>query len=132
SALLALDTLTRTRPVAGSESVAAEVEEIVSSAHPFRELRVLASIRAGWVTGKPEVLAELERLLGGSGTSVPVRLQLPPDAGPEEQAAAAADALARWQRRAENPLTDHQLAIASRSAVRSCEGILAELRRRAG
>lgn len=129
SALLALDALTRGRPRPGSESVAAEVEEIIAGAHPFRELRVLASIRAGWVTGKPEVLAELERLVGGSGTALPTRLQLPPDAGPKETAAAVSEALARWQRRAENPLTAHQLAVAARVAIRTCEGILADLRR---
>lgn len=127
SALLALDTLTRTTPRPGSEPVAAEVEEIVSSAHPFRELRVLSSIRAGWVTGKPEVVAELERLIGGSGGAAHLRLQLPPDADREALAAAAGEALARWQRRAESPLTDHELAVAARVAIRSCEGMLADL-----
>ena len=56
SALLALDALVRTQPRPGSEAVAAEVEEIIASAHPFNELRVLSSLRAGWVTGKPEVV----------------------------------------------------------------------------
>lgn len=132
SALFALDTLTRTWPIPGSEKVAAEVEEIISSAHPFRELRVLSAIRAGWVTGKPDVLAELERLLGGAGTSVAARLQVPPDAGPREVGTAASKALARWQRRAENPLTAHQLAVAARVAIRTCEGILVDLQRQRG
>nr|WP_239675731.1 dynamin family protein [Natronosporangium hydrolyticum] len=128
SALLALDTLTRAQPVGGSEAVAAEVEEIVSSAHPFRELRVLSAVRAGWVAGKPEVIEELERLIGGAGNSHHSRLQLPADAGRDDLTRAAADALERWQRRAENPLTGHELALAARVAVRSCEGVLAELR----
>ena len=67
SALLALDALARARPRPGSEAVAAEVEEIIASAHPFNELRVLSSVRAGWVAGKPEVVADLERLIGGGG-----------------------------------------------------------------
>ena len=35
--------------------------------------------------------------------------------------------LVRWQRRAENPMTAHEMAVAARVAVRSCEGILASL-----
>lgn len=127
SGLLALDALTRTHPRPGSEAVAAEVEEIISSAHPFRELRVLSAIRAGWVTGKAAVIEELERLIGGAGAAVPARLGLPADTRADELTAAAAQALATWQRRAENPLTNHELMVAARVAIRSCEGMLAEL-----
>lgn len=127
SALLALDTLLRTERRPGSDALGADVEEIVASAHPFNELRVLSSVRAGWVTGKPEVIAELERLIGGTGSPAHRRLQLPADADPAALAAAATQALARWQRRAENPLTSHELAVAARVAIRSCEGMLAEL-----
>lgn len=127
SGLLALDALTRAEPRPGSEAVAATVEEIISSAHPFRELRVLSAIRAGWVTGKPAVIEELERLIGGGGVAVPTRLGLPADAKPDQLTEAATEALVRWQRRAENPLTNHELMVAARVAVRSCEGMLAEL-----
>lgn len=127
SALLALDALTRTRPRDGSQALAAEVEQIVASAHPFQELRVLSALRAGWVTGKPEVLAELERLIGGAGGDRHRRLAQPDDADPAALTAAATEALARWQRRAENPMTGHELAVAARVAIRSCEGMLAEL-----
>jgi hypothetical protein len=130
SALLALDRLTRSEPRPGSEAVAAEVEEIVASAHPFRELQVLSAIRAGWVTGKPDVVAELERLIGGTGSATQLRLGLPADADDPTLSAAAGEALARWQRRAENPLTGHELAIAARVAIRSCEGMLAGLQER--
>jgi hypothetical protein len=129
SALLALDTLTRTHTRPGSDTVAAEVEQLVASAHPFNELRVLSSLRAGWVTGKPEVVADLERVIGGSGGAAHVRLGLDPEADPAALRAAAGDALGRWQRRAENPMTAHELAVASRVAIRSCEGMLAELGR---
>lgn len=127
SVLLALDTLTRTHPRPGSNVVAADVEEIISSAHPFRELRVLSAVRAGWVTGKPEVIAELERLIGGSGGAPHLRLDLPAEADKPAIVAGASEALVRWQRRAENPLTNHELAVAARVAIRSCEGMLAEL-----
>lgn len=125
SALLALATLVRARPQPGSERLAAEVEQVIASAHPFNELRVLSAIRAGWVSGKAEVIAELERVIGGAGTSPAVRLGLPPDAGPEQVREAALAGLGRWQRRAENPLTGYELSVAARVAVRSCEGLLA-------
>ncbi|MEU4694776.1 dynamin family protein [Actinoplanes sp. NPDC023714] len=130
SALLAVAELTRSRPRPGGEAVSAAVEEIMASAHPFNELRVLSSLRAGWITGKPEAIADLERLIGGSGNAVSDRLRLPPDAPAAEQSATALEALARWQRRAENPLTSYEMTVAARVAVRSCEGMLAGLERR--
>jgi hypothetical protein len=129
SALLAVDTLVRTEPRPGNAGVAAELEEVIASAHPFNELRVLASLRAGWVTGKPEVIEDLERVIGGGGGAVHLRLQVAEDAGRPELTAAATGALARWQRRAENPMTGHELSVAARVAVRSCEGMLADLGR---
>ena len=131
SALLAVDALVRANPRPGSDAVAAEVEEIVASAHPFNELRVLSSVRAGWVGGKADVVEDLERIIGGAGSAPHIRLRLAADAGPAELTAAAKEALARWQRRAENPLTAHEMVVAARVAVRSCEGMLADLGRTA-
>jgi hypothetical protein len=127
SALLALDALTHAHPLPGSGAIAVAVEELMSSAHPFRELRVLSALRAGWIGGKPEVVADLERVIGGGGSAPHLRLELALDADPAVLSAAAAAALDRWQRRAENPLTEHELAMAARVAVRSCEGMVAEL-----
>jgi hypothetical protein len=129
SALLALAEITRANEQPGSAALAAAVEEIMASAHPFNELRVLSSLRAGWVTGKADVLAELEQLIGGSGTAAGQRLGLAPDAGTTELTAAAEQALAGWQRRAENPMTSYEMTLAARVAIRSCEGMLAELGR---
>jgi hypothetical protein len=129
SALLAVDTLVRYQARPGSDAIAAEVEEIVASAHPFNELRVLSSVRAGWVTGKAEVVEDLEHVIGGAGAAAQVRLRLAPDADRTEVASAANAALARWQRRAENPMTAHEMVVAARIAVRSCEGMLADLSR---
>ncbi|MFY1671352.1 dynamin family protein [Plantactinospora sp. WMMB334] len=128
SALLALADITRVDPRPGSEHVAALVEEVTASAHPFNELRVLASLRAGWVTGRPAVIDELEHLIGGAGAAPHQRLRLPPDASERELDEATDAALARWQRRAENPLTSAEMAVAARVAVRSCEGLIAERR----
>jgi hypothetical protein len=127
SALLAVDALVRTSPRPGGDAIAAEIEEIVASAHPFNELRVLSAVRAGWVSGKPDVVADLERIIGGGGDAAHLRLQLAPEADQAELTKAAGEALGRWQRRAENPLTAHEMVVAARVAVRSCEGMLAEL-----
>jgi hypothetical protein len=127
STLFAVDALVRTHPRPGSEAVAAEVEEIIASAHPFQELRILSSIRAGWITGKPEVLTELEHVVGGAGGAVHQRLQQPAEADRAALAEAAGRSLATWQRRAENPLTPHELTVAARVAIRSCEGMFAAL-----
>lgn len=127
SALLALSAVVRTAPVPGSDHVASEVEQVLASAHPFNELRILSALRAGWITGKPEVIAELEQLIGGSGNAPHLRLGLPADASPDQLRQAAFAALARWQRRAENPITPFELATASRVVVRTCEGMLAVL-----
>jgi hypothetical protein len=125
SALLAVDALLRHRPPRGDGSaLTALVERVLASAHPFNELRVLSSIRAGWVPGKPVVLAGLERLLGGEGNDPRTRLGLAADADGSAVKKAAVEALERWQRRAESPMTSHQLAVAARVAVRTCEGIL--------
>lgn len=129
SALLALSAVVRTTPVPGSDRVASEVEQVIASAHPFNELRVLSALRAGSITGKPQVLAELEQLIGGSGTAPQLRLGLPGDVGREQLRQAAFTTLVRWQRRAENPITAYELASAARVAVRSCEGILSDLNR---
>ncbi|MEV6303145.1 dynamin family protein [Actinoplanes sp. NPDC051861] len=129
SALLALAETTRVCARPGSEAVAAAVEEILASAHPFNELRVLSSLRAGWITGKPDVVTDLEHLIGGAGSSVNDRLRLPADTTGTARSTAARDALARWQRRAENPMTSYEMTVAARVAVRSCEGMLAALER---
>jgi len=72
---------------------------------------------------------EAERLLGGLGTGVDARLDLPAAPAPDEVRAAALDAVTRWRQRAENPLTDRATVAACSVVIRSCEGILASVRR---
>lgn len=126
SALLALDVvLSRTvRPE--TQALVVEVERIVAGAHEFVELRMLSSLRLGSVRLPADVLAEAERLLGGLGVGSTTRLGLGVHATTAEQRNAALDALSRWRRRLENPLSSLALTDASRIVIRSCEGLLAE------
>jgi hypothetical protein len=128
SALAALDTVVRSSPDQIAGELAAEAEEIRASAHEFVEVRLLHLLRSGRLPGRPEQLEEMERLLGGGGADPAVRLGLPPGADPKRLAVTAEDALARWQRVAEHPLSARELRTAARAVARSCEGILATLR----
>jgi hypothetical protein len=124
SALAVLDTLIRGGRHPG---LSAAVEEIRASAHEFVEVRLLHLLRSGRLPGKPEQLAEMERLLGGAGASAAERLGLPPDSTAEVLTAAARDALTRWQRVAEHPLSSRETRTAARATARSCEGIVDSL-----
>jgi hypothetical protein len=128
SALAALDLALRSTRYAGGRDLAVAAEEIQASAHEFVEIRLLHLLRSGRLPGQPDQLAEMERLLGGAGAEASSRLGLPPDAVPERLAAAAEQALGRWLRIAEHPLSARDLRTAARAAARSCEGILAALR----
>jgi hypothetical protein len=129
SALLALDLVLRREPRAAAQPLAVELERIMDGAHEFAELRLLTALRSGAVKLPEEARVEAERLLGGDGGAAPARLGLDPMADPREARAGAMDALSRWRRRAENPLSSRALADTARVVVRSCEGILATLPR---
>jgi hypothetical protein len=129
SALLALDLVLHREPRPTAQPLAVELERIMSGAHEFNELRLLTALRSGAVKMPEEVRVEAERLLGGDGGAAPARLALDPMADPQESRAAAMEALSRWRRRAENPLSSRAQADAARVVMRSCEGILAGLPR---
>jgi hypothetical protein len=128
SALAALDVGLRSSPDGPNRELTAEAEEIRASAHEFIEVRILHLLRSGRIPGRPEQLAEMDRLLGGAGAEVPARLGVAPGTVPERLATVAGEALARWQRIAEHPLSARDLRNAARATARSCEGILAALR----
>jgi len=130
SALLAVDAVIRDNPVPGSATLATAVEEVIAGAHPFNEMRVLSSLRAGTVKGRPAALEELERVIGGGGSQLHQRLALSADAGPVAQREAVEETLLRWQKRGASALSDHSLSVAASVAVRSCEGMLEDLRSR--
>jgi hypothetical protein len=127
SGLLGLDLVVRAHPSDASEALLGEIERITAGAHEFVELSLLASLRAGTVPLDPEELVEAERMLGGSGQKLHVRLGLAEDADATTLRAAAGDALTRWRRRAENPVSVRAVADAARVIVRTCEGIIAGL-----
>jgi hypothetical protein len=113
--------------VGGHPSLVSAVEEIRASAHEFVEVRLLHQLRSARLPGRPEQLAEMERLLGGLGASAPERLGLPPDSVPSLLLSAAQEALTRWLRVAEHPLSAREVRYAARATARSCEGIVASL-----
>jgi hypothetical protein len=129
SALLAIDLVLTREPRPASAPLAAEVERILAGAHEFAELRLLSTLRSGAIKLSPEVLDEAERLLGGEGGSAAARLGLDPaaTADPRAMRAAALDAVTRWQRRAESPLSGRAVSDVARVVVRSVEGVLAQL-----
>ncbi|WP_232661349.1 dynamin family protein [Pseudonocardia sp. TRM90224] len=127
SALLAIDLVLTREPRPDTAPLAAEVERIFAGAHEFAELRLLSTLRSGTVKLPVEALREAETLLGGDGGSAAARLGLEPTAGYEELRAAALDAVTRWQRRAESPMSSRAVSDVARLVVRSCEGMLAGL-----
>ncbi|MGH9136053.1 MAG: dynamin family protein [Acidimicrobiales bacterium] len=127
SALLGLEALLRADPAPGSDAIASDVERITAGAHEFAEIRLLNSLRAGAIDVKPAEVEAMERLLGGAGASIAARLGLPETATADELRAALQTEIARWQRRAENPLSSREVADAARDLVRTCAGIYVQL-----
>ncbi|MFY9808505.1 MAG: dynamin family protein [Pseudonocardiaceae bacterium] len=129
SALLLVERTLREKPRPEAAELAGEVERIMAGAHEFRELRLLAELRAPDVALPPDARSDAERLLGAYGAATPNRLGLEPDADPAALREAVTAALARWQRRAQSPLSDRAATDRARVVVRSCEGMLARLPR---
>lgn len=127
SALLALDTVLRERACPDATRLLSSVERVLADAHELAELRTIGVLRSGAVAMPAEAKAEAERLLGGEGGSPWSRLAVRPDAGREAQRQAALDALARWQRWAESPLSSRAFIDVARVVVRSCEGVVNRL-----
>lgn len=127
SALLLVDRILREQPRTEAHQLAGDVERVLAGAHEFRELRLLAELRAPDVGLPPDARADAERLLGAHGAATPNRLGLEPDADPAQLRDAVIAALTRWQRRAESPLADRAASDRARVIVRSCEGMLARL-----
>ncbi len=126
SALLTLDLVLRDGGCGDAAALRARAEQVRSGAHEFEEVRLLTALRSGSVELASDRSTELDRLLGGAGHDARSRLGLGADAAADEVAPAAADALRRWQRVAEHPLSARPVQVAARVAVRSLEGLLAD------
>ncbi len=128
SALLTVERLCEENPSnPQSSSLLLDIEQVMASAHPFTELATMAAIRTGRIVAKEQDLLDLEQTLGASGTAPWQRLGLAADATPDELKAGAFEAIGRWQRLAESPLTSHDLSQAARVGIRSLEEIVAGL-----
>jgi hypothetical protein len=125
SALLAVEAMLHEQPAGDGGHLAAELERVTAGAHELAELRLLNGLRAGTARLRADEVAEAERLLGNGGPRAAQRLGLPDDADPSDTRAALDRAIARWQRRAENPLSSRDAVDASRVLIRTCEGLLA-------
>jgi hypothetical protein len=125
SALLALAVVLRAEPVPAAAYLAAELERLVVGAHEFREMRLLAALRARRVSLPGELDGPARRLAGGHGAAAHDRLGLPPDASAADIWACAQAAVRRWRTEpADRGFTQAQQR-AAEVLVRSCEGILA-------
>ncbi|MDQ1505509.1 MAG: hypothetical protein QOD57_3236 [Actinomycetota bacterium] len=127
SALLAVEAVLVDLPLPASGRLAGEFERVSAGAHEFVELRLLNGLRRGGVGLPAPEMEEIERLLGGSGSSFPARLGLPAGADGHDLGRELASVIARWQRRAESPMSNRQVADAARVVVRTCEGLHAAL-----
>jgi dynamin family protein len=125
SALAVIDIALAAEPAL--ESLNAEAERIRAGAHELTEARYLNLIRGGTIPLKEPRREEIERLLGAEGVDASSRLGLPSGSSEADLRAAAVEALARQQRAAESSMSGQEARDVARVAVRSCEGLLAEL-----
>ena len=126
SALLALEAILRNGGCQQPDALRAAAEQITSSAHAFEEVRLLDRLRTNALEVPERHVAELDRLLGGSGHDPASRLALTEDPSSAEITEAALAALSRWQRLAEHPLSSRNVQVAARGASRTLEGLLAQ------
>ncbi|WP_425298389.1 dynamin family protein [Nocardia abscessus] len=103
------------------------VRTLLADVHGFAELRLLGRLRTDELALPADDLAELHRLIGGSGIAPHLRLGLPIDAPLTAQRALAVAAVRKWRARARHPLADQFTATACLTAARSAEGALSVL-----
>lgn len=130
SALLALnDVLTQVdTPIA--RRLLVELERIASNVHEFAEIQLLNAIRAGVVALPTGDVERAEILLGAKGTLAHQRLGAMPDTSGDTLTSLAHEMHRYWQQLTENPLMTRSATDASRTLVRTCEGLVAGLGQR--
>jgi len=132
SAVLALSVVLRNEPRPAAVGLAAELELLLAGAHELRELRLLATLQAGYPALPPDLSAEARQLIGGDGRTLAARLGLGDDPTTTGLRHAVIAALRRWRDHAENPILDLSARTAAGTVVRSCEDMLANLSATAG
>ena len=121
AALDSLDVLIRRLPPDRRERVESDLERITASTHDFVEVQLVHAVRSGALVLTDAERAEVDRLLGSRAAPLAHRLGIDGDADPVP---VIHDAIGRWQRRAENPLSGRDVVDAARAIVRSYEGLL--------
>lgn len=129
SALSTLNRVLTAYPGTEADRLLPRVRAHLADVHGFTELRLLGRLRTDELPLPAPVLADLHRILGGSGVAAHLRLDLPVDVDANTLRATAVDAVRTWRTRAAHPLADQSTATACRAAARSAEGILATLPR---
>ena len=104
-------------------ALGSELEATLAATHAHAELRLLSLLRVG-VVPLPD-RDDAEMLLGAGGTDPAARLGLAASCSDVEVVRAATEALARWRRRAEHPMSSRAVKDAARVLTRTCEGLLA-------
>ncbi|MFD6389872.1 dynamin family protein [Nocardia sp. NPDC055029] len=129
SALSTLNRILSAYPGTEADRLLPRVRARLADVHGFTELRLLGRLRTDELPLPPPVLADLHRILGGTGVAPHLRLGLPAEADPNTLRTAASTAVRTWRSRAAHPLADQSTATACRAAARSAEGVLSELPR---
>ncbi|WTL60226.1 dynamin family protein [Nocardia sp. NBC_01499] len=127
SALTALARVLTAYPGSEADALLPRVRTLLADVHGFAELRLLGRLRTDELALPPADLAELHRLIGGSGIAPHLRLGLPIDATPSIQRDQAVAAVRKWRTRARHPLADQFTTTACLTAARSAEGTLTQL-----
>jgi hypothetical protein len=122
SVLLGLQQVFADQPVPEAAQLAETVDELLADPHPFQEMKLLGRVSSSRISLRSDDRAEMERLLGGSGTTASERLGVAEDLRHH-----ALDALWKWRDYAANPFVDSDTADACRVTARTCEWIIAGL-----
>lgn len=127
SALTALARVLTAYPGTPADQLLPRVHTLLADVHGFAELRLLGRLRTDELPLPADDLAELHRLIGGSGVAPHLRLGVPFDTDPRIQRAQAMAAVRKWRARARHPLADQFTTTACLTAARSAEGTLSLL-----
>jgi hypothetical protein len=125
-----VDALTRIvaeDPRPAAREIDAGLERMQLGAHGLRELSLLGRIRTGDTGLPPALVAEAERIIGGFGDEVSVRLAVPRDAAPGDACARLEDRLDHWRAVSGSPTISRAGAQAARVVVRSLERMASDL-----
>ncbi|WP_067831043.1 dynamin family protein [Nocardia inohanensis] len=124
SALTALARILLANPGTPADAMLPRVKTLLADVHGFAELRLLGHLRAEELPLPATDLAELHRLIGGSGVAPHLRLGLSAHTDLATQREEALAAVNKWRARARHPLADQFTVNACLTAARSAEGLL--------